>query len=66
MMDDRRRFLTWVGTETLLLGLLYDEPAPVARILGAHGVTFEAVHAVVLDLLGNPSGPEPKHSAPHD
>jgi ATP-dependent Clp protease ATP-binding subunit ClpC len=56
----------WVGTETLLLGLLHDERAPVARILGAHGVNFEAVLAMVLELLGKPSGPEPKHPSPHD
>lgn len=56
----------WVGTENLLLGLLHDEHAPVARILGARGVNFEAALAMVLDLLGKPSGPEPKHPSPRD
>ncbi len=54
----------WVGTEHLLLGLLYDGHSLAARTLNAYGVRFETALATVLNLLGEPAGPEPRHRSP--
>jgi len=52
---------SWVGTEHLLLGLLYDGASLAAKTLAARGVRFETALAAVLNLLGKPTGPEPRH-----
>jgi ATP-dependent Clp protease ATP-binding subunit ClpC len=55
---------SWVGTEHLLLGLLYDGDSLAAKTLAARGVRFETALAAVPNLLGKPTGPEPRHRSP--
>lgn len=48
-----------LGTEGLLLGILAEGKSPAALVLAAAGISYEAVHPIVIKLLGT-------HPAPPD
>jgi prophage maintenance system killer protein len=53
----------WVGTEHLLLGLLYEEEGAAARALASLGISRESVRVQVEEMIGygesSPAGPIP-------
>src|SRR3989304_241436 len=59
----------YVSTEHLLLALAQDRESPVARLLGQHGVTAEAVYRALVEVRGpqrvTRPNPADKYQAPH-
>ncbi|OGK95384.1 MAG: ATP-dependent chaperone ClpB, partial [Candidatus Rokubacteria bacterium RBG_16_73_20] len=57
----------YVSTEHLLLALAQDRESPVARLLGQHGVTAEAVYRALVEVRGTQRvtdpNPEDKYQA---
>ncbi|MCI8590692.1 MAG: ATP-dependent Clp protease ATP-binding subunit [Clostridiales bacterium] len=42
----------YIGSEHILLGLLAEEESMAAKVLGDHGVTFEKVRDIVVNIAG--------------
>ena len=61
--EARRLSHDHVGTEHLLAGLLREERGAAARVLGASGITLDAVRGQIAALAGPGQDPPPGHIA---